>query len=69
MPRDQAEARWQEAGVVTAFMDPGMRRSARSYYRVIERLHASGMLNFVACEDAPEDVVERVGFFAAPKKK
>ena len=67
VPSDLAAHNLQAAGVETPFMDPGVKRSSRAYHRVLRRLHASGMLDFVGA-DQEGAVIEHVGFFAVEKK-
>ena len=67
LPQEQAAHNLQEAGLVSAFMDPGVRRSKKKYHRVLRRLWASGMLDYVDGSDR-EAAREYVGFYAPPKK-
>ena len=67
LPNEEATRNLHAAELVSAFMDPGLRRSKKLYHRLLRRLRESGMIDFVPTGE-PGAVVERVGVFAVAKK-
>ena len=63
LPREAIDQRLTDSGVQALFLDPGLRRTERSYHRVIQRMNQASMLGYQF--EAPK---ERIGFFAVAKK-
>ena len=63
LPSGDVKRRLDDSGVLTPFLDPGLRRNERKYHRVIKRMHEASMLGYQL-----EPPLERIGFFAVGKK-
>ena len=50
-PTSRMTRKLQDAGVETPFMDPGLRHDQKKYARVLRRLLAAGMLDYVPADD------------------
>ena len=62
LPKMAARAKIAECDVKTAYMDPGLRSDPVRFGRLLERLHAAGMIEFRTSG------VPRCGLFAVHKK-